>query len=121
MTEQPVGLQHLGRYSGVAVALSVIACYGTLALTLLLSTMGVTLNVHEGAWATAIVVFAGIAVLAIGVNIPQYRSLSPFIIADVGALLVSWACLLTTAAAWRFSVSPCWWRRSVFGRFAGSA
>lgn len=90
MTDRSVGLQRLGRYSGVAVAASVLVCYGTVALTLLLSTMGVTMSLHEGAWATAIVVFAWIAVLAVGVNIPLYRSMVPFIIADVGALLVSW-------------------------------
>lgn len=90
MDEQAGGLQRLGRYSGVAVVLSLVACYGTLALVLLLSAAGITLNVHEGAWATAIVVFAWIAVLAIGVNIPRYRSFAPFILADVGALLVSW-------------------------------
>jgi peptidoglycan biosynthesis protein MviN/MurJ (putative lipid II flippase) len=90
MNERAEGLQRLGRYSGVAVALSLVACYGTLALVLLLATAGITLEVHEGVWATAIVVFAWIAVLAMGVNIPLYRSFSPFILADMGALLISW-------------------------------
>jgi hypothetical protein len=70
MNEQAEGLQRLGRYSGLAVVLSLVACYGTAALVLLLATAGITLNVHEGAWAAAIVVFAWTAVLAVGVNIP---------------------------------------------------
>lgn len=90
MNEQSKGLQRLGRYSGIAVALSLVACYGTLAVVLLLSAAGITMNVHEGAWATAIVVFAWIAVLAMGVNIPVYRNFGPFVVADIGALLVSW-------------------------------
>lgn len=90
MNQQLEGLQRLGRYSGIAVVLSLVACYGTVALVLLLATAGITLNVHEGVWATAIVVFAWIAVLAMGVNIPLIRSLSPFILADMGALLISW-------------------------------
>ena len=90
MSEQVEGLQRLGRYSGILVALSLVACYGTLALVLLLSAAGITLNVHEGAWAVVITALAWIAVLAIGVNIPRYHSFVPFILADIGALLVSW-------------------------------
>lgn len=90
MNEQSEGLRRVGSYSGVAVALSMAACYGTLALVLLLSMAGITLNVHEGAWATAIVVFAWVAVLATAVNIPRHRNFVPFILADVGALLISW-------------------------------
>lgn len=90
MNEQLEGLQRLGRYSQTAVVLSLVACYGTLALVTLLASVGITLDVHEGAWATVIVALAWIAVLAMGVNIPIVRSFSPFILADMGALLVSW-------------------------------
>lgn len=90
MNEKAAGLQRLGRYSGVLVALSLVACYGTLALVLALSAIGVTFDLHEGAWATVIVALAWIAVLAMGVNIPRHGSFVPFILADVGALLVSW-------------------------------
>ena len=90
MVEQSNALQRLGRYSGVVVVLSVVVCYGTLALVTLLALVGVTLTINEGAWATAIVVLAWTAALAIGVNIRRYRKFGPFILADVGALLVSW-------------------------------
>ncbi len=55
MDQQSSPLQRLGRYSGIAVVLSVVACYGTLALVAVLSLAGVTMSVHEGAWAAVIV------------------------------------------------------------------
>ncbi len=94
MDQQSNGLQRLGRYSGVAVVLSIVACYGTLALVAILSLVGVTMSIHEGAWAAVIVVLVWIAVLAMGVNIPRHRSFGPFIVADIGALLVSWVMIV---------------------------
>jgi hypothetical protein len=94
MDQQSNPLQRLGRYSGVAVVLSIVACYGTLALVAILSLAGVTISVHEGAWAAVIVVFAWLAVLAMGVNIRSYRSFGPFVLSDIGALLVSWVMMV---------------------------
>ena len=90
MNQPSDGLQGLGRYSGAAVVFAVVACYGTLAMTALLSLVGITMDIHEGAWATVIVAFAWIAVLAMGVNMQRYRRFGPFILSDIGALLVSW-------------------------------
>lgn len=90
MDRQSDGLKWLGRYSGIAVVLSVVTCYGTVAVVAVLSLVGVSMSVHEGAWATLIVALAWIAVLAMGINIQRHRSFGPFIIADVGALLLSW-------------------------------
>ena len=94
MDQQSNPLQRLGRYSGVAVVLSIVACYGTLALVAILSLAGVTISVHEGAWAAVIVVFVWVAVLAMGVNIQRHRSFGPFVLADIGALLVSWVMMV---------------------------
>ena len=90
MDQPSNGLQRLGRYSGAAVVLCIVACYGTLALVAIVSLAGVTLAIHEGAWATVVVVLAWTAVLAMGVNIHRYRNIGPFILSDIGALLVSW-------------------------------
>lgn len=90
MARETDGLRWLGRYSGVAVVLSVVACYGTLALVAMLSAAGVAMSIHEGAWATVIVVFAWIAVLAMGVNLRRHGNIAPFILSDIGALLISW-------------------------------
>ena len=94
MDQQSNPLQRLGHYSGVAVVLSIVACYGTLALVAILSLAGVTMSVHEGAWAAVIVVLAWIAVLAMGVNIRSLRSFGPFVLSDIGALLVSWVMMV---------------------------
>ncbi len=94
MDQQSNPLQRLGRYSGVAVVLSIVACYGTLALVAILSLAGVTMSVHEGAWAAVIVVLTWIAVLAMGVNIRSVGSFGPFVLADIGALLVSWVMIV---------------------------
>ena len=94
MDQQSSPLQRLGRYSGIAVVLSVVACYGTLALVAVLSLAGVTMSVHEGAWAAVIVVLTWIAVLAMGVNIRSIGSFGPFVLADIGALLVSWVMIV---------------------------
>lgn len=90
MAEKSDGLRWLGRYSGVAVVLSIVACYGTLALVALLSLAGATVSLHEGAWATVVVVLVWVAVLAMAVNLQWHRSFGPFILADLGALLVTW-------------------------------
>ena len=94
MDQQSNPLQRLGRYSAVAVVLSIVACYGTLALVAILSLAGVTMSVHEGAWAAVIVGLAWIAVLAMGVNIRSIGSFGPFVLADIGALLVSWVMIV---------------------------
>jgi hypothetical protein len=94
MDQQSNPLQRLGRYSGVAVVLSIVACYGTLALVAILSLAGVTISVHEGAWAAVIVVFVWVAVLAMGVNFQRHRSFGPFVLSDIGALLVSWVMMV---------------------------
>ena len=90
MKKKSNGLRWLGRYSGVAVVLSLVACYGTLALVALVSMAGVTVSLHEGVWATVVVVLVWVAVLAMGVNLKLHRSFGPFILADIGALLVTW-------------------------------
>jgi hypothetical protein len=94
MDQIPEGLQRLGRYSGIVVVLAVAACYGTLVLVAVLALAGVTLSIHESAWAGAIVALVWIAVLAMGINILRYRNFGPFVLSDIGALLVSWVMLV---------------------------
>ena len=90
MAEQTDGLAWLGRYSLVAVTASLALCYGTLALVALLAALGMAIPVPEGVWATLVVTFAWIGVLAMGVNLRRHGNFGPFVLADVGALLVSW-------------------------------
>ncbi len=52
------------------------------------------MSIHEGAWAAVIVVLVWIAVLAMGVNTHRHQSFGPFILSDIGALLVSWVMIV---------------------------
>ena len=118
-------MQRLGRYSGVAVVLSILACYGTLALTGLLALLGIALPLHEGAWATVTVVFAWIAVLAMGVNVRLIRNPGPFILCDVGALLISWVMLVDydqsmEGIGFLMLIAAAFWERALARRVAAA-
>ena len=94
MEQQSNGLQRLASYSWVAVVLAVLVCYGSLALAGLLAQMGITLSIHPGVRAAAMVVLVWIAVLGLGINLHRYRNFGPFLLADLGALMVSWVTLV---------------------------
>ena len=94
MAEDGDGLAWLGRYSLIAVVASVVTCYGTLALVAMLSALGVEPSVPRGVWAIPVVAFAWIGVLAMGVSLRRHANFAPFVLADIGALLVSWALLV---------------------------
>lgn len=93
MNDQAVGLLRLGRYSLVAVGLSLVVGYGADVLT----AAGMPLDLHEGVRVTGVVAFAWLAVLAMGINIPRHQSFAPFILGDIGALLVSWVMLVSAS------------------------
>lgn len=94
MAEERDALAWLGRYSLFAVVASLAACYGTLVLVAASSALGMAFSVHEGAWATVVVAFAWVGVLGMGVSLRRHGHFGPFLLADVGALLVSWVMLV---------------------------
>lgn len=121
MAEQSDGLAWLGRYSMVAVVASLVTCYGTLAFVALLSVLGIALSVPEGVWATVVVAFAWIGVLAMGVNLRRHGNFAPFVLADIGALLVSWVMLvnfdrLMEAGGFALLVAAALWDRKLRSR-----
>lgn len=75
---------------GAATVCSILACYGTLTLLSVLSMLGISITLHEGAWATAISVFAVLAAVGAGLNYRRHLSIGPVTLASVGALLVLW-------------------------------
>lgn len=77
--------------AGASALLSVAACYGTLALIALLSTMGITLAVNERVWAGVIVAFAVLAVLLVTMGFKHHQSRNPARLAIVAAALIIWA------------------------------
>ena len=124
MEQQSNGLQRLASYSWVAVVLAVLVCYGSLALAGLLAQMGITLSIHPGVRAAAMVVLVWIAVLGLGINLHRYRNFGPFILADLGALMVSWVTLVDYSRAMESSgfvllMAAAFWDRSLRRRAAG--
>ena len=99
MDQQSNGLQRLASYSWVAVVLAVLVGYGSLALAGLLAQTGVTLSIHQGVRAAVSVVLVWLAVLGMGINLHRYRNFGPFILSDLGALLVSWVMVVEPSPA----------------------
>jgi len=120
MNSKTTDVSELGRLSGFATVLSIVACYGTLAFVSILSLMGITVNIHEGAWAGAITFFAWLAFAGVAISFRRYHALGPLSIAATGAVLITWVMfisfsrtleilgfvLLTTAAFWKRCVRP---------------
>lgn len=76
--------------AGFATLLAIVACYGTLILVSALSVLGITLAIHEGAWAGTVSLFALIAAGAVLLGYRRHRTLGPLILACVGAALILW-------------------------------
>lgn len=76
-----------------ASLLAVAACYGTLAVLAMLSLMGVTLTLHEGAWAGAIAFFALLALAGITLGRQRHGRSAPTALAVAGAALILWVML----------------------------
>lgn len=68
----------------VALALSVLACYGTLAAVALLSLAGLAVEIPAAAWAGAIVAFAVLAVLAVAGGLRRHGRRAPLAAAVPG-------------------------------------
>jgi hypothetical protein len=76
--------------SSVAALLAIVACYGTVLVVSALSLLGVTLAIHEGAWAGVIVLFAVLAAVGVALGYWRHRVLAPLVIAVVGAVIILW-------------------------------
>lgn len=81
----------------VATALSLVACYGTLAAVALLSALGVTIALNEVVWAGAIVFFAGLTFAALLIRRRKHGRLAPVTLAGVGVLLIGFTMLISYA------------------------
>ena len=73
-----------------ALLLSLLACYGTLAAVAALAALGVTLVVNPGIWAGAIVLFAVIATVIVGLGIRRHGSVAPLVPALAGTALLAY-------------------------------
>lgn len=82
---------------GFATAMSLIACYGTLALVSLLGALGVAIALNEALWAGAIVAFAALAVGGLALRFSRHRRLWPLLIGGVGAAAIGYAMIVDYA------------------------
>ena len=73
----------------ILAGLSILSCYGTLALVSALGLIGIQLNIHEGAWATVITLLAWLATISIGFESHRNRAIGPIAVAILGALLIT--------------------------------
>jgi hypothetical protein len=74
----------------VTLALSLIACYGTLAALAALSALGVTLALDSGVWAGVIVFFAVLAAAAVALGTRRHGSTLPVLPAAAGVALLGY-------------------------------
>lgn len=83
------------RLAAVATALSLIACYGTLAAVAVLGALGVTIALNEAIWAGAIVLFAALAHVALLLRWRRHRQTSPIVLAGIGFLLIAFTMVIS--------------------------
>ena len=74
----------------VTLALSLAACYGTLAALAALSALGVTLALNTGVWAGAIVFFAALTAIVVALGARQHGSAWPILPAVAGLALLAY-------------------------------
>lgn len=79
----------IGIWSGVLAGLSILTCYGTLALVAALGLIGIQLNIHQGIWATVIVVLAWAAAAGIALEFRRLHAKGALLSAISGALLIT--------------------------------
>lgn len=79
----------------LAAALSLVACYGTLAAIGLLGALGVTIAFNEAVWAWAIVLFAGLTFAVLMVRRHRHGRIVPSALAGIGLLLIGFTMLVT--------------------------
>jgi arsenite methyltransferase len=84
-------LARRGLAGTAALALSVLACYGTLAAAMLLSLAGITLAINPALWAGTIVVLGGLAATAVAAGVRRHGSYAALGLALAGIAALAYA------------------------------
>jgi arsenite methyltransferase len=79
----------IGIWPGILAGLSILSCYGTLVLVAILGLIGIQIEIHEGIWASVIVLLAWTAVIAVVLEFRRLRVKGPLVAAISGALLIT--------------------------------
>lgn len=90
MSQMGIGTRRLDWLAGGATLLAIASCYGTGALVGTLALLGVTLSVHEGAWAWTVTFFGALAAAGVILGYRGHSSLGPPLLALAGAALIAW-------------------------------
>lgn len=88
MVEKSRQIPRLSWLAGGGALLSILACYGTIALIAALSLLGITIAVNAHVWAAAIVGFAIIAFLGVVLGARSHGRTGSVIIAALGVVLI---------------------------------
>ncbi len=80
--------------AAIGALLSLVTCYGALALISVLGMLGIAITVDNSIWAGAIIAFAILAVIGLGVGFSCHRNLWPVIIGTVGAAIITYTMLM---------------------------
>ena len=105
---------------GFATVVSLIACYGTLAVVSILGALGVAIALNEALWAGAILGFGALAVGGLAFGFLRHRQIGPLLIGTIGAAAIGYAMyveyarpielsgfvLLFVAAFWDWRLRP---------------
>lgn len=78
----------------VATLLAMAACYGTLAIVGLLGLLGIGIALNETIWAGAIVTFALLAVIGLGIGAYRHRASFPVLLGLAGTCVIAYALLI---------------------------
>jgi uncharacterized membrane protein len=81
------------RLAGISTILSLVTCYGTLALVSILGALGFAIAINNAIWAAAIVAFAALAVIGLALGYRRHHRPAPLAIGILGAILISYTML----------------------------
>ena len=103
--------------AALSTVLSLAACYGTLAVIALLGVLGTAIAINETLWAGAIVAFAAIATVGLGLGLTRHRQPWPILVGGFGAAAIGYVMyvqydrLVEVAGFLLLSVAAIWdWR-----------
>lgn len=84
-----------GLWGTVALAMALLACYGTLAGVGALSALGLGVAINESVWASVILAATALAWAAVLAGIRKHRQLPPAVLATLGAAVIAYTMLVS--------------------------
>lgn len=95
--------QRRGLWGLFALALALLACYGTLAVITLFSILGITIAIREDLWAGTIMLFVVLSAIVVATGIKKHHAIRPLIPALIGVALIAYVMFATYSLALEIS------------------